>query len=193
MLNTYYFVKQGLAIFMRRLRTQGLRLTLTWLYGQGTSIITGIPMMRYSQITPEIFVGPQYRQMGKRVLENLGFSNSLSLRIEFDDAIHNLAMKDYCYVPVVDGCAPTIEQLHKGATFIHQAITKGEKIYIHCHGGIGRAPTMAAAYFVSQGLTVNNAIELIKQVRPYIEINPIQLEQLRRFEATIYKVINEGG
>jgi dual specificity MAP kinase phosphatase len=72
--------------------------------------------------------------------------------------------------------------LNAGIAFIEQVIAAGGKVYIHCAGGIGRAPTMAVAYFVRHGLSVDDAINLIKQTRPFINITPVQMEQLRRFE-----------
>jgi protein-tyrosine phosphatase len=182
MLKLFGFVKKGIYLFVNRLQTQGLRLTLLWLYGRGVPLITGIPIMKYSQITPQIYVGPQYRQAGKRKLEQLGINGDLNLRIEFNDAAHDLALKNYCYLPTIDDTAPTLEQLAEGITFIRQVMVGGGKVYIHCQGGIGRAPTMAAAYFINQGLKLDEAIELIKKSRPFIKIMPQQMDQLKRFE-----------
>ena len=185
MLKLLALIKQGLATLVRRLRTNGLRPTFTWLHGQGIPKLTGIPAMKYSRVTSEIYVGPQFRKTGKEVLENMGINGSVNLRLEFDDAAHDLAMKSYCYIPVVDGDAPSLEQLNHGVAFIRQIIARGEKVYIHCHGGVGRAPTLATAYFISQGYTLAKAIELIGKARPFIDINPVQMEQLKRFEAII--------
>lgn len=178
-----HFFQKGFSLFRHRLRTQDLRPTLIWLYGRGIPLITGIPIMKYSQITPEIYVGPSYRAVGKRRLEQFGISGSVNLQFEFDDRLHGLALKDYCYLPVINNCAPTIEQLTAGVTFIQQVLAAGGKVYIHCQGGISRAPTMAAAYFIIQGFTLNEAIRLIQRVRPFIDIKPVQLEQLERFDA----------
>jgi len=157
--------------------------TLLWLYGRGIPLITGIPLMKYSQITSEIYVGPQYRRAGKYRLEKFGITGTVNLRFEFDDSLHGLSLKDYCYLPVINDCAPTLEQLNNGVTFIRQVIAKGGKVYIHCQGGLSRAPTMAAAYFINQGFSLKEAVELIQHIRPFIEIKSIQMEQLKYFEA----------
>ncbi len=178
----FNFIRKGTRLFFYRLRTQGIQSTLIWLYGRGTSIITGIPVMRYSQITPEIYVGSQHSQVGKRKLKQFGINGSVNLRIEFDDAVHGLNLEEYCYLPTVDETPPTLEQLGKGVIFIEQIVRNGGKVYIHCRGGMGRAPTMAAAYFISRGYTLDEAIGLIKKARPFINIRSVQLEQLKRFE-----------
>ena len=177
------FVAKGLRILLDRLRTQGLRTTLVWVWGRGFPKLTGIPLVRYSQITPELYVGGQYGARGKRKLERLGVTGGVNMRIEFDDAAHGLALADYCHLPTVDDAAPTLDHLHEGAAFTRRVIDGGGKVYIHCAGGVGRAPTMAAAYLITQGMTLDDAIALIKQHRPFIRIMPPQIDQLRQFEA----------
>ncbi len=174
--------KKASRILLRRLREQGLQTTLVWLYARGIPLITGIPIMRYSEITPHLYIGPQYNQLGKRRLSKEGIQHDVNLRIEFDDAAHGLALEQYCYLPTIDDDAPTIEHLEQGVAFIEQAINNNQKVYIHCAGGIGRAPTMAVAYFISQGMSLNDAIALIKKTRPFIRIMPPQLAQLKHFE-----------
>jgi protein-tyrosine phosphatase len=113
----------------------------------------------------------------------LNIDGDLNLRVEFDDATHGLALENYCHLPTIDDDAPTLEHLNQGVAFIKQVVGQGGKVYIHCAGGVGRAPTMAAAYFISQGLPLDEAIALIKKSRPFIKIMPVQMEQLWRFEA----------
>lgn len=170
-------------IFLNRLRTQGLFTTLIWFYGRGLPYLTGIPVVRYSRLTPDIYLGAQYSAAGKRKLEQLGITSVINMRIEFDNAEHDLALKQYCHLPTIDDDAPTLEHLEKGVAFIQQVLAEGGKVYIHCAGGIGRAPTMAVAYFMSQGHTLPEAIALVKKSRPFINIMPPQLEQLKQFEA----------
>jgi hypothetical protein len=168
---------------MRRFRDQGMRTTLVWFYGRSMPIITGRPMMRFSRITPEIYIGPQYRSRGLRSLEREGILYCINMRIEYDSSKYGLIPKGYCYLPTIDDTAPTMEHLEEGVAFIQKAVSEGGKVYIHCAGGIGRAPTMAVAYFITQGNTVEEAIGMIKKIRPFINITPIQMERLKEFEA----------
>jgi len=174
---------KALRIVTNRLRTQGLRTTLAWLYGRGVPKLTGVPLLRFSQITPQVLVGGQYRGRGKRKLEALGITGVVNLRAESDDAARGLALAEYCYLPTVDDGAPTLEHLAEGAAFIGRVTRNGGKVYIHCAGGVGRAPTMAAAYFITQGMTLDEALALIRRTRPFIRIMPPQMAQLQRFEA----------
>ena len=170
-----------LRILVFRLRHQGLRVTLLWIYGRFVPRLTGIPMQRYSQVTPQVFVGAQYNSTGLRRLAEWGIDSVVNLRTEFNDAAHGLAPEYYLHLPVVDDDAPTMEQMERGVNFIRQSVSRGGKVYIHCAGGVGRAPTLAAAYFVNQGMHLDEAVSLIQRARPFINIMPAQMQRLQEF------------
>ncbi len=177
-------IAKGYRILSDRLRKHGLRTTLVWAFGRGVPRITGAPLLRYSRVTPNIYVGPQFFDRGKKLLEREGIRYDVNLRIEFDDAAHGLALENYCYLPTIDDTPPTIEHLDEGVAFIREAVANGEKVYIHCAGGIGRAPTMAAAYFIAEeGLTTDEAVAKIQAVRPFINMVPGQFDVLRAYES----------
>ena len=176
-------IKAGARIFVRRLREQGLRTTFIWAYGRGVPYMTGTPILKFSRVTPLVYVGPQFRESGKKMLHENGFRHLVNLRVEFDDAEHGLEMENYCHLPTEDNAAIRVDHLNKGIEFIHSAVEHGEKVYIHCSAGVGRAPTLAAAYFVSRGMTVDEALSLVRKARPFINIMPPQMELLRTFEA----------
>jgi protein tyrosine phosphatase (PTP) superfamily phosphohydrolase (DUF442 family) len=175
-------IHKGWRIIWRRLREQGLWVTLQWVWGRGLSYVTGVPMLRYSRITPQLYVGPQFNARGKRHLEADGITAVVNLRTEFDDAAHGLAFPKYCYLPTIDDDSPSVEHLQKGVDFIHAEIEAGGKVYIHCKAGVGRAPTMAAAYLIAHGDSLDDALALIERTRPFIAITPPQMEALRRYE-----------
>jgi len=183
-MQTFTWFKKGWLTLIDRLKTQGLRVTLLWVYARGVPFLTGIPLMKYSQITPQIFVGPQFRRTGKHRLEALSITASLNLRAEFDDRAYHLDLQQHYYLPTEDDYAPTLAQLEQGVHFIQQITAQAGKVYIHCRGGIGRAPTMAAAYLIARGATLDEAICLIKKTRPFIKIMPLQMQRLKEFEAT---------
>jgi protein-tyrosine phosphatase len=176
-------IAKAMRIITSRVREQGLRTTLIWAYGRGLPKLTGVPMLRYSAITPDIYVGPQYGKRGLRHLTQHGIGSGVNMRVEFDDAEHGLALVNYCHLPTVDDDAPTLEHLQQGATFIHERVLAGDRVYIHCAGGVGRAPTMAAAYFISRGMSLQDTLDLIKRGRPFVKMTKKQLDALMAFEA----------
>lgn len=141
--------------------------------------------MEYSKITEDIYVGMQPNQALKAELEALGITASINLRAEFDDAAHGLAFPGYCYLPTVDFTAPTLAHLQQGVSFIQQNLAAGGKVYIHCAAGVGRAPTMGAAYLISQGKTVADSLAWLKRQRPVIDLDKAQITVLYEFAKTL--------
>lgn len=184
------FVKKGYSIVSRRIQEQGLKTTLIWAYGRGLSKLTGVPLLQFSEVTPDLFIGPQYNQQGKQHLLKHGIEYDVNLRIEFDDMAHDLALPHYCYLPTIDDDAVSLDHLYQGIAFIKQAHQNGGKVYIHCAGGVGRAPTMGAAYLMSTGLSLDDALAKIRRVRPFISIMPPQMAQLRLLESKLFQVVH---
>jgi protein tyrosine phosphatase (PTP) superfamily phosphohydrolase (DUF442 family) len=171
----------GLRILWGRLTQQGLRVTALWAADHAVRIVTGANIRSVSQITPQLHVGGQYRRRGWPRLASRGITAVVDLRIEFDDNDAGIAPPRYLYLPTVDDHAPTLEQLRAGAAFMAEEIGRGGGVYVHCGSGIGRAPTMAAAYLVGTGLTPDQAWARIRTVRPFIRPKPAQVAQVERF------------
>jgi predicted protein tyrosine phosphatase len=174
-------IAKGLGILRYRLLTQGLRVTLLWALDHAVRAVRGANIRRLCQITPELFVGGQYRRRGWPVMAGWGITAVVNMRVEFDDQAAGIAPPRYLHLPVEDDAAPTVEQLEAGVRFIADAVAEGGKVYVHCGAGVGRAATMAAAYLVSTGLTPAQAWERLRAVRPFIKPTPVQLAQLERF------------
>ena len=176
-------VTRGLGILWRRLTEQGLRVTAMWAADHAVRILTGAPIRQVSQITPHLHVGGQYRARGWPRMAARGITAVVNLRIDFDDASAGIAPPEYLYLPTVDDHAPSLEYLSEGALFIRGVVEKGGGVFVHCGSGIGRAATTAAAYFVSTGLTPEQAWARVRDVRPFIRPTTVQVEQLERFAA----------
>jgi hypothetical protein len=172
---------QGLRILAQRLKAQGLRTTAWWAADHAFRILAGANIRRVSQITPHLHVGGQYRSHGWSRMVARGITAVVNLRIEFDDQEAGLAPQRYLHLEVIDDDAPTLDQLQTGAAFIAEEVARGGCAYVHCGSGIGRAPTMAAAYFISTGQTPEQAWATIRAVRPFIRPTPVQLAQIERF------------
>ncbi len=180
-------VLKGVRTVADRLNDQGVRTTALWAYARGIPKVTGVPLLEYSRITDSIYVGPQHRRNGKRALMQAGITHTVNMRSEFDDAAHGLTLgdsrtDDYCYLPTIDDEPILDAHLVKGIDFIAGAVKNGGKVYIHCTAGVGRAPSMAAAYFINEGYTLGEALTLIRASRPFIRLTPKQIQSLERFE-----------
>jgi len=177
-------IVRGLDILWGRLTQQGLWTTALWALDHAVRMVTGAPIRRFSQITPHLHVGGQYRRRGWAKLAAWGVTAVVSMRAEFDDNDVGIAPARYLHLPTVDDAPPALEDLHVGVAFISEEIARGGSVYIHCGAGVGRAPTMAAAYLVSTGLTPDQAWTRIQEVRPFIRPRPAQVEQVTHYVET---------
>ena len=120
--------------------------------------------------------------------KHAGITHIVNMRSEFDDGSYGLTLGDgnsnnYCYLPTIDDGPISAEHIERGIAFIGGVIEGGGKVYIHCSAGVGRAPSMAAAFLISRGYGTEEALGLIRQARPFIKPTAVQISALERFEA----------
>jgi hypothetical protein len=162
--------------------------TLTKLFLQYNSdniyrVLFGMPRLKRCQITAKLFLGSQYNLVGLRKLKALGVTAIINMRMH---SVYKEAQYEgfhYLHLPTPDNTPPPLDILLQGADFADREIKNGGKAYIHCRQGLGRGPTMALAYLLKSGLTLDDALALVKKVRPFINPRPGQLARLKELEA----------
>lgn len=145
----------------------------------------GVSRRKLSEISPQLHVGGQHRKKGYQRLLKRGITAIVNMREEkYSDVSKGIAGERHLHLPTIDHTPPSIEDLMRGVAFITEEIeVHGGKVYIHCRAGCGRAPSMAAAYLISTGMTRKEALKFIKKVRPFIDLNNNQMRVLAEFEA----------
>ena len=94
------------------------------------------------------------------------------------------------HVPIVDMEAPTQEQLERCLSAIERAHAQNMGVAVHCTAGLGRTGTVLAAWFVTQGLSAQNATARVRRLRPgSIETE----EQERAIEEFAKEFARKGG
>lgn len=136
----------------------------------------------FSKITAEIYIGTNFCcqvHFDKKLLK-LGITTDISLEDAKVDT--PFGVSTYLWLPVKDHYAPTLYQLQMGADVIENAVQNKQKIYVHCKNGHGRAPSLVIGYFIHKGMSMENAISLVKKGRPEIHLEKNQLTALKKFE-----------
>lgn len=144
--------------------------------------LTGVPNLKYSRITKSLYVGGKLSKIGTLFLRLNGFNSILNLRSEFDDKKLGIDSFNYFHIRCEEFQPILKQDFQTGVGFIYQELKNSRKIYVHCAEGISRAPSFAAAYFISQGQTLESALSSIKGKRPFINILDGQINSLREFE-----------
>jgi len=140
----------------------------------------------YTQIDECIFIGTTICcQKHLDELLRLGIAADIDLQQEKED--HPAGVKAFLWLPTVDFTAPSPPQLDIGAHFLRHAVKHKIKCYVHCNAGEGRAPTLVAAYYISTGLTPDQAIQKIKARRPKALPNQSQMSALTQYYREVQK------
>ncbi len=170
----------------RQLQQQGLRVTLIEAYDQIYRTIFGVPTRRLSEVTPQLAIGGQHIRRGVPRLHRRGVTAVVNMRRESDDRARGVALDRHLHLATIDNTPPTLAHLQDGVAFISEEIARGGKVYVHCWEGVGRAPTMAAAYLVSTGMTPDEAWAMIRRTRPFIRPTPFQIAQVEAFGKAVH-------
>lgn len=176
-----YPLLKALYILYSRLVEDGLHLTGLWLWDKIVRNIRGVSPQSLSQIIPGLYVGGQHRKHGLARMETQNIQAVVNLRGEADDEENGLALAHYLWLPTTDDLPPTMEALNRAAIFIGEQLAAGRGVYVHCAVGVGRAPTTAAAYLVSTGISPEQAWATIRKGRPFIRPTPAQVEVVSSF------------
>jgi len=180
------YALQQLNRLLNHVRSQGIFSAILAGIDRVVREVTGLPYERFSRITPEIYLGGQPKAARLGELAKRGFTGVVNMRSEYDYPVETKwGEVEYLHLPTTDNTAPAIDDLHEGVEFIQKEIDEGGKVYIHCWEGLGRGPSMTAAYFISQGMSASEAIAKIRKVRRFIHLTPEQVDQLKLFAKAV--------
>lgn len=141
----------------------------------------------HSRITDYIIIGSDLCKgescpVHSPVFRQMHVAAEIDLELEHDEPVTpHLDM--YVRLPTADHEVPSQAQLRIAAHVIHEMVSQGKNIYVHCRNGHGRAPTVVAAYFIQyEKMGVLAAVERIKSKRPEIHLEQSQMMALEEFQ-----------
>jgi len=83
-------------------------------------------------------------------------------------------------------CAPTQENLDRGVEFINRVANTGGSVYVHCKAGRTRSATLVACYLIKKyKLSIEEAVEKMKEKRPHIWLRNEQNKALQQYYQTL--------
>jgi len=85
------------------------------------------------------------------------------------------------HLPVRDFTAPPDQVLARAVAAIDASLAAGQNVAVSCGGGLGRTGTVVAAWLVKQGLSADDAIQLVRQRRPGSIETRAQVRAVHRF------------
>ncbi|WP_089932958.1 protein-tyrosine phosphatase family protein [Candidatus Entotheonella palauensis] len=119
---------------------------------------------------------------------NKGVGAVVNLCAERQDDEQRLAEAKmvYLWLPVLDMCAPSFEQIEQGMRWIQHQRQRNHVIYVHCAAGVGRSATLLACWYIyNRGLSTTEALQHIKSKHPQISLTRLQLHRLNGFAQSL--------
>jgi len=152
--------------------------------------------VNHDEVTHQIHVGGvPITDEDFAYLKEQGFEAILDLCADNPDEAkmaERVGMESYSTF-VRDGFSPEQDQFDEAVGTLRRWAGQGRKIYVHCHAGAGRAPTMVAAYLISIGFPMERALALLKIKRRFHIVSEHQRQGLREFEARVKQQKATGG
>jgi len=144
--------------------------------------------MSYNQINEFIYAGNNMccqTHFDKELLSK-GIDADISLELERLD--NPQGVKYFFWLPWLDDTAPAKELIAIALKVVDALIEQKIKVYVHCRNGHGRTSTFLASYFIyKDGLTVEQALQRVREKRPSMHLNEIQKEFLKSFKESVSK------
>ncbi len=107
---------------------------------------------RWDWIDDEVLLGRIPRKNEIETLHNEGIRAIINMCDEFTG--HQSQMRQHnitqLRLPTIDLVCPTQQNLLRGIEFIQRCSREGDKVYIHCKAGRGRAATMALCHLIAK-------------------------------------------
>jgi len=133
------------------------------------------------QVSPGIYVcgdldtqNPQVATGQLAAWVDIGITDVIDLRGEWSDeqfvAQHAPGVSYWWLGTHDNGGHQTLEWFDDGVDIVNKSLTAGGQVLIHCHMGINRAPSMALAALLANGLDVVTALTRIRAARPIANI-----------------------
>jgi predicted protein tyrosine phosphatase len=135
-------------------------------------------------VTPNIYLGCYADAMDANILLERGITRVLNISKECPISEHLSMHSDVIetmQVHIKDHSDETIQEyFHACIQFIHDAVSRGEKILVHCRMGVSRSATIVLAYLMRYGISGSieespisycDAFDFLKAKRPIIGPN----------------------
>lgn len=135
----------------------------------------------FSWVTDSLLLGRVPLRADSQSLSNYGVTSVLDLTAEFGASRHVRELQ-YRNLPILDGLAPSLEQLKACVAWMNEQLSLGP-VLVHCALGHGRSATVAAAFLVaSQRVSsTSDATRALAGARPRIGLNRDQRAVLDKY------------
>ncbi|PSO74071.1 MAG: phosphatase [Cyanobacteria bacterium SW_12_48_29] len=144
---------------------------------------------RFSWILPQNLAVGSFTNSSLSVtdLSRMGITAILCLTKKKERAVPAEILNRFVWerVAIPDGFrggTPSTEQIARALAVLSCWHQQGHVVYVHCLAGVGRSPSVCAAYLTyTQGMNLEEALSLVKERHPYAKPDPRQIKIMQKF------------
>ncbi|MFX1565140.1 MAG: dual specificity protein phosphatase family protein [Promethearchaeota archaeon] len=145
-------------------------------------------MLNFSYLIPGVLAGSSLPR-GREDLERLVKEGIKVLITAMEDSLNEDLVYDvgleYHYFLVLPYGTPSLNQISDFVDLVNTNRAKNRPVAVHCYMGWGRTGTFLAAYLISEGLSVEEAINEVRVKRPNSIETYGQEQFLRMFDQSL--------
>ena len=140
------------------------------------------PERRPSDMGQGVWVGGIPSRRRWEALQEQGVTSAVGLTAELAPPPWLRTASRVLWLPVPDRRAPSDQQLQSAIDVTNEVVGRREGILFYCGAGLGRAPTLWAAWRLSNGGLLEDALASLKTARSVADPTPEQREALSRWD-----------
>jgi atypical dual specificity phosphatase len=136
----------------------------------------------YTKITEKIYLGALPTYTDARVLHDIGIKGVVNLCREYGGPRQTYEKYgiQQLHIPTVDSTSPSLENVEKAMKFIDHINKTSGAVFVHCKAGMGRSATVVFCHLiVNEHMKAQDAIELMKRLRPEISTDVVKYASVR--------------
>ena len=143
----------------------------------------GLPTTDTSRIDEHLWIGAKPSILGRWWLEKIKKLRIYSLlpmvstnkdkRAGVNSAYSGFHIPEYVQISLADYSRAVRE--------IESMASLGQGVYIHCREGVGRAPAIGAAFLISEGQSIEEALDKVGTRRKVASLSHLQIASLEEF------------
>ncbi len=141
--------------------------------------ILGLPTKTDSKLSENLWIGAKPSWFGRFILKRFHGLVTYSLLEDFSGSNVSGFNLNGSHIP-------EHVEISESSFFtvlgdLNLLINSGKKVFLHCREGVGRAPSVAIAYLVSNGWSLEDAVSVVKEKRSITRLSRLQQDSLARF------------
>lgn len=179
-------------ILLNLLRIVGVRRVVAWWAHSGPALafsritdeVLGLPLRKNCEIDDFLWVGARPRLLGRVFLKKIFRRTPVSLLRGDLPGVFPSKSKN-TVVPITEFVEIPQSDFLAAISLLEKLREDGERAFVHCREGVGRAPSVAAAYLIYRGAPLSAALDKVTAGRRVTKINFLQKASLVRFERSL--------